>query len=95
MIALKFYYMNLLSGPLGLVTIKQAIQGTAFIKTYAKNSLYCRNFKKMGFIALEASIYYHFQVKWYLDMLQHRSSASLAVSRFKVSKVCVVLESQP
>jgi hypothetical protein len=83
--------MHLLSAALGLVIIKQAIQGIAFIKTYAKKFSYCRNFKKMVFIALEASIYYHFQVKWYLDMLQHRASASFIVSRFKVSKVYAVL----
>ena len=36
-------------------------------------------------------MYYHFQVKWYIDMLWHRASASFVVSRFKVSKVYAVL----
>jgi len=59
--------------------------------TYARNSKYCNNVKKIRFINLEASIHYNTQVKWYLDMFQHRASTSFVVSRFKVSKVYAVL----
>jgi hypothetical protein len=46
----------------------------------------------MGFIAIEASMYYHFHVKWYLDKLWHQASASFVGSRFKVGKVYAVSE---